>query len=270
MKAHDNFSQQLLDEALLFLEEGGDDDAAFVLRTCEFLAGEDSSIYEPPYPVWVSLGCGRAVYDMLSQETHPLWILISRAIEAIAGGVPHISYHSVRMKLSPEAQGELTAISQKYAAYQSAAAKTASIQADAADEIDPTLCFVIMSFSKTPMLKEFYTKAVKPTVEQLGYRCERTDEQQFNGSILEQITRNIRLARFIIADLTEARPNCYYEMGFAHALGKTVIHIAAETTELHFDVKVLNFIVYSSAADLRKRLHERIEGTVGAAASTKD
>lgn len=266
MTAHDDFSKQLLDDVLEFLDEGGDDDAASVLNTCEFSAGEDMSKYEPPYPVWVSLGCGRTTYDMLSQPSHPLWRPISRAIEAIVGDTPHISLRFVSMKHSPAVQEELTAISNKYAASQTAAlSKTAPAQAGAADEIDPTLCFVIMSFSETPRLKEFYTKAVKPTVEQLGYRCERTDEQQFNGSILEQINLNIRRARFIIADLTEARPNCYYELGLAHAFGKQVIHIAANTTELHFDVKVLNFIVYRSIADLRKRLRERIEGTVGVA-----
>lgn len=271
MTARDDFSQRLLDEVLMFLEEGGDNDAAFVLRTCEFSAGEDSSKYDPPYPVWVSLGCGRSVFDMLSQASHTLWGPIGRAIEAIAGGYPQISHHFVRMQFQPEVQEELNAIAKRYAAPTQAEPPSASsARVSVADEIDPTLCFVIMSFSGNTRLKQAYIRAVKPTVEEFGYRCERTDEQQFNGSIVDQITFNIRRARFITADVTEARPNCYYELGFAHALGKQVIHIAADTTELHFDVKVLNFIVYSSAADLRKRLRERIEGTVGTAASAKD
>lgn len=33
-----------------------------------------------------------------------------------------------------------------------------------ADPIDPELCFVIMSFSSNPVLRDFYEKAVRPTV----------------------------------------------------------------------------------------------------------
>lgn len=273
MTARDEFSQQLLDDVLEFLDEGGDDDAAFVLRTCSFVAGENERFTEYDPGVWVSLGCARPVYDMLSNQGHPLWDPIHYAVTALKGELSQVSAHFGRMALSPDTQERLAGIAAKYAALTPSIAsesKGSAVAAPPTSEIDTTLCFVIMSFSGNPQLKEAYTKAVKPTVEQLGYRCERTDEQQFNGSILEQITLNIRRARFIIADLTEARPNCYYELGLAHALEKQVIHIAASTTELHFDVKVLNFIVYSSAADLRKRLRERIKGTVGAAVSNKD
>lgn len=266
MAARDEFGKQLLNEVLHFLKEGGDDDAAFVLRTCEFSAGEDSSKYDLPYPVWVSLGCGRTVYDMLSQPSHPLWGPIGRAVEAIAGGNPQISHHFVRMQFPPEVQEELTAISNRYAVPTAAAPQAAPTQAGVVDDIDSTLCFVIMSFSGNSRLREAYTRAVKPAVEQLGYRCERADEQQFNGSIRDRIMSNIQRARFIIADMTEARPNCYYELGIAHALGKEVIHIAGDKNDIHFDINDFNFIVYGTAADLKKRLRERIEGTIGALA----
>jgi hypothetical protein len=134
---------------------------------------------------------------------------------------------------------------------------------DSEEPIDPTLCFVIMSFSGNPQLADFYEKAVKPTVTRLGYRCERVDEQQFNGSITERILRNIRLAKFVIADLTEARPNCYYELGVAHALRKEVIHISNSVEHIHFDVKHFNFILYKRIDDLRQALKKRILGTIG-------
>ncbi len=104
--------------------------------------------------------------------------------------------------------------------------------------------------------------AVKPTIEESGFRCERVDEQEFKGSIKDKILHNIRKAKFIVADVSESRPNCYYELGIAHALGKTVIHLANDSKDIHFDIHDFNFIIYSRVADLKDRLKKRIESTI--------
>lgn len=122
-------------------------------------------------------------------------------------------------------------------------------------------CFIIMSFAEKDFLEESYKLAVKPVVEEMGYICERADEQHFNDRISEQIIKNIHNADIIIADLTEARPNCYYELGMAHALGKPVIHISRNRADIHFDVQDYNFIVYKNVVSLRSELKERIVGT---------
>ncbi len=69
-----------------------------------------------------------------------------------------------------------------------------------------------------------------------------------------------------MADVTEARPNCYYELGIAHALGKEVIHLANDSADIHFDIKDFNFILYSRVTDLQQKLEQRIAATVGTAA----
>lgn len=135
-------------------------------------------------------------------------------------------------------------------------------QGESDGAIDSSLCFIIMSFSSNPQLQDFYEMAIKPTVEELGFRCQRVDEQEFNGSIKEEILQNIRKAKFIIADVTEARPNCYYELGIAHALGKDVIHLANTTDDIHFDINDFNFIIYRRVAELMERLKARIESTI--------
>src|SRR3972149_4492526 len=80
----------------------------------------------------------------------------------------------------------------------------------------------------------------------------------FTGSAFEFILH----AKFIIADLTEQRPNCYYELGFSHAHGKDVIHIIHEKEPIHFDIKDYNFIVYQSVSELKVRLKDRIINTI--------
>jgi hypothetical protein len=129
-------------------------------------------------------------------------------------------------------------------------------------KMDDDLCFVIMSFSGEAHLEDSYEMAVKPAIEALGFRCERVDEQHFNGGIMEQVLDNIRKAQFIVADMTGARPNCYYELGMAHALKKDVVLIARQGSDVHFDIRGFNFIFYDRIGDLQSQLKRRIEGTI--------
>ncbi|HEV3163686.1 MAG TPA: DUF444 family protein [Isosphaeraceae bacterium] len=124
------------------------------------------------------------------------------------------------------------------------------------------ICFVIMSFSRNPLLEEIYSGGIKPAVEQLGFRCIRADELEHNERITNVVIDMICQADFIIADMTEDRPNCYYELGYAHALGKVVIPTIYREPTLHFEVQDYHFIVYSSAEDLRERLNRRIVHSV--------
>jgi nucleoside 2-deoxyribosyltransferase len=83
-----------------------------------------------------------------------------------------------------------------------------------------------MSFGGNAALEDHYKYAIKPTIESFDLDCIRVDELQYNGKITDQIISSIQNAHFIIADLTMERPNCYYELGYAHALNKAVIHTA--------------------------------------------
>lgn len=125
-------------------------------------------------------------------------------------------------------------------------------------------CFVIMSFSGNPILESYYEEAVKPTIRAFNLRCIRLDEEHFTGSIIERIKENIKDSRIVIVDLTEDKPNCYFEAGFATAVGKPMIfqRLVAPKYEVRFpfDVKDYPHILYSTISDLRKRLKERLRG----------
>lgn len=135
-----------------------------------------------------------------------------------------------------------------------------------ADQVVPEwtrpYCFVIMSFGDNPALQDHYELGIRPTVQELGFECIRADEVEHNRKITETIVGLLRNAHFVIADLTDEKPNCYYELGFAHALGKNVIHTINKETAIHFDVKDYNFIIYSRVQELAVRLRQRIQATV--------
>jgi hypothetical protein len=120
------------------------------------------------------------------------------------------------------------------------------------------LCFVIMSFADDPVLKDCYRFGIQRPVQRKGYRCVRADEIQHDERITDVIVDQIKRADYLVADLTHERPNCYYELGYAHALGKRVIVTARKGATIHFDVKDWNFIQYDGAVDLCEKLTKRL------------
>lgn len=117
--------------------------------------------------------------------------------------------------------------------------------------------FVLMPFAKE--FDDIYKFGIKQTCEQLGCYCERVDEQIFQESILERIYNQISKADILIADMTGKNPNVFYEVGYAHGLGKKVILLTQKTEDIPFDFKHFQHIVYdSSAAKLQAELGKNV------------
>lgn len=117
--------------------------------------------------------------------------------------------------------------------------------------------FTIMKMGDAT-LDSAYEGVYKPVVEELGLGCIRIDGIQDSGEITDQILEEIAESKYIIADLSGERPNCYYETGFAHALGKELILCIKGPQQVHFDLAGYRFIQWSTEADLRKKLKERL------------
>jgi hypothetical protein len=125
---------------------------------------------------------------------------------------------------------------------------------------------VIMSYADRPDLVDAY-ETFKVVAEGMGYRCERVTEENAGDRILPDILERIRRAGFAIVDLTDLRPNVFYEMGYADGLGKKVIVTAKEGTDLPFDVKDIPTIFWSGQTQLRRDLEKRIRAVVKTAVS---
>jgi hypothetical protein len=116
--------------------------------------------------------------------------------------------------------------------------------------------FVVMPFA--PEFDDVYHLGIRETISELGGSCERADEIQYTGGILEKIYDSIRRADVIVAEVSHANPNVYYEVGYAHALSKPVILITRDIRSSPFDLRGYNHIVYASIVDLRRRLGEML------------
>ncbi len=135
----------------------------------------------------------------------------------------------------------------------------------------PTLessdAFVAMSFAKnSPLLEQAWKDAIKPALEEdAGYKAVRIDQEDYLGDIVFEIIARIKESRFVVADVTQHRNGVYFEGGYAMGMGLPVIWMCQEDDrqDIHFDTRQLNHILWSNAADLRKKLANRILATIG-------
>lgn len=121
-----------------------------------------------------------------------------------------------------------------------------------------------MSYADRPELKDAYA-TFRRVCEKLGFECERITEKNAATRILPEILERIRRAAFIIVDLTDLRPNVFYELGYADGLGAKVIVTARKGTELPFDVKDIPAIIWESQEELGEVLQARIQSVVQSA-----
>lgn len=120
------------------------------------------------------------------------------------------------------------------------------------------LAFVLMSFSEemNPIFEEMIDAA---KLVSRNIRIHRIDKQKGNFSITPEILSLIDRAELIICDLTEEKPNVYFELGYAKAKGKKIIHCAKKGTKLHFDIKDSRTIFYKNSTDFRRTLTEEFQ-----------
>jgi hypothetical protein len=108
----------------------------------------------------------------------------------------------------------------------------------------PGKVFIVMQF--TPPYNELYSDVIVPVCKELGLEVFRVDEASGPGLVVADIAREIIESRIIIADITPANPNVYYEVGYAHALNKPTILIAEKPTQLPFDVSPYRVLFYEN------------------------
>lgn len=110
---------------------------------------------------------------------------------------------------------------------------------------------------KVPELEDV-ADTVRSVFSLFEVRALRADDIEHEGLITERVLNEIRTSEFLFADLTGARPNVYYEIGYAHALGKRVILFRKAGTGLHFDLAGYNCPEYENLRDLRDKLTRRL------------
>ena len=111
-----------------------------------------------------------------------------------------------------------------------------------------------------------FTNGFKVGIENSGYTASRIDFSEFNDDVVDEILKEIRRSRFLVADLTGQRNGVYFEAGFAKGLGLPVVFTCHRTHSdaTHFDTRNYNRIEWSSTEELAHKLENRIVAAFGA------
>ena len=113
-------------------------------------------------------------------------------------------------------------------------------------------------------MDEAFEKGIEPAITEAGFRPLRVDRKEHVNKIDDEIIAELRRSRFLVADFTHgedgARGGVYYEAGFAHGLNLPVIFTCRKDMmkKLHFDTNHYNHIEWTTPADLREKLKNRI------------
>lgn len=122
----------------------------------------------------------------------------------------------------------------------------------------PSICFVVMQF--TPEYNSLYSEVIRPTCEKKGYKVIRADDFYNCGMIIEDVTRSIKESAVIVADVTPDNANVFYELGYAHGIGKDTILLCDRKREkLPFDISGFRTIFYENSIAGKRQIEERLE-----------
>lgn len=104
--------------------------------------------------------------------------------------------------------------------------------------------FVLMPFAGE--FDDIYDYLIHNLLLEAGYDVMRADDILNQRNILKDIVQSIIDSELIMADLSTANPNVYYELGLAHAYKKDVVLLAQDIKEVPFDLQSYHIITYST------------------------
>ena len=108
-------------------------------------------------------------------------------------------------------------------------------------------------------------EAIEKTLGEYDCVAIRIDKEHPLEDIVGRIKVEIKKSHFVVADLTDERPSCYFEVGYAEALGKPTVYVASKDsvafpntrTRVHFDIH-MNVHYFTNHDELCEKLRSAI------------
>jgi nucleoside 2-deoxyribosyltransferase len=113
----------------------------------------------------------------------------------------------------------------------------------------------------------FYRDVIQQQARDAGFDVTRIDAKAGPGFIFQDIKREIEQSEVVIAEITPANPNVFYELGYAHALGKPTILLAQKGAELPFNIRSFRVVFYSDTiggkGEIERNLRKHLDAISG-------
>jgi nucleoside 2-deoxyribosyltransferase len=123
--------------------------------------------------------------------------------------------------------------------------------------------FVAMKFNDEMLA--LWPTAFVPAIKRAGFEPSLANDPQHNEQIDARIVTAVKQCRFVIADVTFAPTGVYFEAGYALGMGRPVIWTCRSDrkgTDMHFDTRQYNHILWETETDLTEQLYYRIVATI--------
>lgn len=110
-------------------------------------------------------------------------------------------------------------------------------------------CFVIQPFDKDKFDNR-YKDVYEPAIKNANLEPYRVDNDPASQIAIDDIGRNIKLAKVCFADITINNPNVWYELGYAFALDKNVVMVCSDERDgkYPFDIQHRTIIQYKTGS----------------------
>lgn len=126
------------------------------------------------------------------------------------------------------------------------------------------ICFVVAPIGeegsdvrkRSDIVLEILERALAP----FDYAPIRSDQIAEPGMISHKVIQLLVEAPLVVADLTGANPNVYYELAIRHAVGKPIIQLIAKNEKIPFDVVDMRTIAIDTSMQFEAQ--DRIEASV--------
>lgn len=124
-------------------------------------------------------------------------------------------------------------------------------------EINEPQTFVVTQYGEP--YETLFKDVIEPVAKGMGFFPYRAKDVYRPGLVLEDIIQGLIESEVIIAEITPANPNVFYELGYAHALKKPTILLAGSASELPFDVRGYRCIFYDDTIGGKKELEANLK-----------
>jgi len=120
--------------------------------------------------------------------------------------------------------------------------------------------FVLMPFSDA--LAPVYKDHIAGVLSAMSLTYARADDFFSSREIMRDVWSGIYNADIVIADCTGKNPNVFYELGIAHAIGKTAIMITQSAADIPFDVGNIRYLAYEYTPRGMKEFEQKLQATI--------